>query len=465
MGATPETDVVVVGAGLAGLAAARRLDRAGTDVVVCEARERVGGRLVSEPIGDGHQLELGGQWVGPTQDRILALIAELGLDLFPTRTEGRNVIEVGGRLRRYRGTIPRLGPLVLLDLEQTRRRLGALARRVDPARPWAARGAERLDSLTLAAWLRRTARTRLARDLIALSCRTVWGAEPRDMSLLYALAYVRAGGSFDALLDVEGGAQQDRIVGGSQLIALSMAEELGDRLRLAAPARAIRWSSGGVELTGPWGGVRARRAVIAVPPGNLAQLDFDPPLPGPHAQLARRMPGGWLIKVAAVYEAPFWRAEGLSGEAVSLTGPLTVAFDNSPPAGSPGALTGFVGGADAPAYAALPASERRRVALAGFARLFGDRAHRAEQFFERDWAAEPWSLGGPVAIMGPGALTRFGQALREPAGPLHFAGTERASRWCGYMDGAVRSGEDAADALIQELRGAGETASPRRSTP
>lgn len=451
MSARRDTEVVVVGAGLAGLVAARRLTASGVDVVVCEARERVGGRLVSESIGGGEQLELGGQWVGPTQDRVLALIAELGLELFPTRTEGHNVIETGGRLRRYRGTIPRLGPLVLLDLEQTRRRLAVLAARVDPERPWAARGAERLDALTLGAWLRRTARTRLARELIALSCRTVWGAEPGEMSLLYALAYVRAGGSFDALLDVEGGAQQDRIAGGSQLVALRMAAELDDRLQAPAPARAVRWSADRVEVTGEWGGVRAQRAVIAVPPANLAQLDFDPPLPGAHAQLARRMPGGWLIKVAAVYDEPFWRSDGLSGEAVSATGPVTVAFDNSPPTGSPGALTGFVGGADAPGYAALPAAERRRTALEGFARLFGDRALRAEAFFERDWAAEPWSLGGPVSIMGPGALTRFGHALREPAGPLHFAGAERASRWCGYMDGAVRSGEDAAVAVARSL--------------
>ena len=456
-----DTDVVVAGAGLAGLTAARRLRQAGLEVIVIEARERVGGRLVSEAIGDGEQVEMGGQWVGPTQDRVLALARELDLELFPTRTQGANVIEVDGSLRRYRGTIPRLGPLVLLDLEWIRRRLARLARRVDPASPWDARDASRLDSLTLADWLERTARTRLARELIALSCRTVWGAEPSEMSLLYVLGYVRAGGSFDALLDVEGGAQQDRVVGGSALLATRIAAELGDRVVPGSPLSRVEWDREGVGLHAGDALIRGRRAVIALPPGNLARIAFEPGLPEAHVALARSMRGGRLVKVAATYGEPFWRADGLSGEGVSLTGPLTVAFDNSPPGGTPGALTGFIGGADVTRYTGLEPGERRRVALDGFARLFGERARRADAFIERDWAAEPWSLGGPVSVLGPGATTTLGRALRAPVGPLHWAGTERATTWCGYMDGAVRSGESAAEAIAAELSRAPSTPAPR----
>jgi monoamine oxidase len=446
----PESvDVAVAGAGIAGLVAARRLAAEGVDVVVLEARERVGGRTVNEPISESEATEMGGQWVGPTQERVLALIAELGLSTFPTRTQGQNLIEAGGHLRRYRGTIPRLGPLVLSDLALSRLKLGRAVRNVDPQRPWDAPSAAELDSLTLADWLERNVRTRVARDLIELSAKTVWGAHPGELSLLWSLAYMAAGGGFEKLLDVEGGAQQDRVVGGSALISERMATALEGRVVLGSAVERVRWDSDGVELTSTAGTIRARRAVIAVPPSLVGEIEFDPGLPADHAALFDGFTGGNLIKVTAVYDEPFWRDDGLSGEGVSTEGPVTISFDNAPPAGAPGALVGFVGGTDVPGYTALPKAGRRDVALGTFARLFGPKALDADAFFERDWLAEEWSRGGPVSNLPPGVLARHGRALREPAGPLHFAATEYASIWCGYMDGAVRSGEAAASAILE----------------
>ncbi len=450
MSTPDQVDVAVVGAGLAGLAAARRLAEGGADVIVLEASDRVGGRTVNEPISETEQTEMGGQWVGPTQDRVLALIEELGLETFPTRTEGQNVIEMGGRLRRYRGTIPKLSPLVLADLGIARMRLGRAVRKVDPAAPWEAKGAAELDSITFGEWIGRHTKTRKARELIALSCKTVWGAEPRELSLLWALAYMGAGGGFEKLLDVEDGAQQDRIVGGSALIAERMAEGLGDRVRTGFAVTGVTWSAEGAVLTGPDGAVRARRAVIAVPPALVGTITFEPGLPESHAALAEAWKGGNLIKLTATYANPFWRDDDLSGEAVGTTSAVSVTFDNTPPTGSPGALVGFVGGDDAPGYAELPDAGRRETALGGFARLFGPQALEADQFLERDWLAEEWTRGGPVSNLGPGVLAEHGRALREPAGPLHFAATEYASVWCGYMDGAVRSGEAAAAAILGE---------------
>lgn len=446
-----DTDVVVVGAGLAGLVAARRLREGGAEVLVLEARDRVGGRTLSQPIGGGEQVEMGGQWVGPTQDRVLALAAELGLELFPTRTEGRNVIEREGKLSRYRGTIPKLPLLALADLGLGRWRLDRLCRRIDPGAPWETPDAAELDRISFGEWIEEKARTRLARQLIALSCKTVWGAEPGEMSLLYALAYMRSGGSFDNLLDVEGGAQQDRIAGGSQLLSTRIADELGERVVLEAPAGAVEWSADRVEVSAGKRTLSARRAILALPPPLLGRIEFTPSLPAAHARLAGEMRGGHLIKVAAVYDEPFWRTDGLSGEALSVTGPLTIAFDNSPPSGSPGVLVGFVGGADGPGFAELPEAEQRRVALEGFARLFGERALGAEQFYVKDWLADPWTLGGPVSNLEPGVLSAIGSGAADPAGPLHFAGTERAARWRGYLDGAVRSGEDAATQALAVL--------------
>jgi monoamine oxidase len=418
-------------------------------VVVLEARDRVGGRTLNREIGAGKVVEVGGQWVGPTQDRVLALARELGIATFPTWTEGKNVLSTGGRLRRYSGTIPRLGPLALLDLEQLRRRLHRLGERVPLDAPWKAPGAARLDSQSLGGWLDRAGFSSGGRRLLDVALRTSMGAESSELSLLYMLAYTRAAGTFDAMLDVEGGAQQDRIVGGSQRLSLRLADELGEeRLVLDAPVRRIQRDPGGVNVHADGMTVSAKRAIVAIPPPLTSRIDWEPALPLNRAALAERMPMGALIKCTAIYPEPFWRDDGLSGEGVDDAGPVTVTFDNSPPDGEPGALVGFVGGADARRWHRLEPSARRNEAMACFARLFGDRARAAEHYIEQDWSAEPWSGGGPVALMGPGTMSQLGPALRDPVGPVHWAGTETATTWTGYMDGAVRSGERAAAEVL-----------------
>ncbi len=446
-----ESDVVIVGAGVAGLIAARRLAEAGARVTVLEARERVGGRTLNGSVA-GAVVELGGQWVGPGQDRVLALIAELGLETFPTHDEGSNVIEWRGRVRRYTGTIPRgLGARVLLDLELLRRRLARAAARIDPARPWEGAAARRLDAQTLASWLDLNARTPAARHLVRVAARTVWGAELEDLGMLGVLSVVASAGSFDALVDVAGGAQQDRVAGGSQRIALELASALGDRVVTAAPVARVAQRAERLTVTGPAGEHGARRVILAVPPRHATALELDPPLPEGHRRLRERMPGGSLWKVAAAYDEPFWRSDGLSGEGLRDRGPVTLTYDNSPPAGSPGVLLGFVGGADAGPFGALSAGERREAALRCFASLFGRAALDPVDYAEQGWAPERWSLGGPVSMPVPGAVSAHGPALREPVGRVHWAGAECSPIWCGYLDGAVRSGERAAAEVLAAL--------------
>jgi monoamine oxidase len=445
-----EADVVVVGAGLAGLAAARALVRSGASVVVLEARDRVGGRTLNEDLGEGKVVEVGGEWIGPTQDRLAALAAELGVETFPTYIEGENTLELNGRLTRYEGTIPKLNPAALVEVELASRKLNRMARRVRLEAPWETRDAAKLDGTTLATWLDRRIRTATARKLIETAVRTVWGADSRDLSLLYALSYIGAAGGFYALLDTEGGAQQDRFVGGSQLISLRMAEALGDRVVPSAPVQRVEHATG---VTVWAGNLRARglRAIVTCPPPACARIDWQPPLPMARAQLMQRMPGGSYLKCQAIYEQPFWRGDGLSGEGVSDAGPATTTFDNSPPEGSPGVLLGFVSGSDARAQSRLGASERRRAVLEGFERLYGPRARHPERYIEQDWSREPWTGGAPIFYMPPGTWTGFGPALREPVGPVHWAGSETATRWAGYMDGAVRSGERAAADVLASL--------------
>ena len=434
----------MVGAGLAGLVAARRLTAAGRSVIVLEARDRVGGRTLNMPIGDGAVAEIGGQWVGPTQERVLALADELGAETFPTHYEGRNLIQLAGRRGRYRGTIPRISPLVLLDIDRARRRFDRLARTVPPEAPWSAPGAERLDSLTLRDWLERNTRSDRARRLFEIACGTVWGMPSKQMSLLWALHCAASAGGFEAMIDTEGGAQQDRIVGGSQVLSERMAAELGDGVALSAPVRAIEQDADRVEVRADGLTVTAARAVVAMAPDLTGRISFSPRLPGGREQLVRRMASGALTKCTAVYERPFWRDDGLTGEAVSDEGPISTTFDNSPPDGEPGVLVGFIAGPAATAHAALPASERRRRGLDSFAALFGEPARAASAYFEQAWSEEEWSAGGPVSSPAPGALTAYGPELRRSAGRVHWAGAETATVWCGYMEGAVRSGERAA---------------------
>src|SRR3954466_11332468 len=235
-----EADIIVVGAGLAGLAAAREVQRRGGAALVLEARDRVGGRTLNEPIGDGEVVEVGGQWIGPGQDRIAALARELGGDTVPTHSAGQNVIEFHGKLRRYGGTIPRIGPHVLADVAQAQLKIGRLAKTVPLDAPWQAPGARKLDSQTFWSWLRRNLYTSGGRALIELGVQAVWAAQPADGSLLHVLFYCHSGGSFERLLDTEGGAQQDRFVGGSQLVSIRVAEALGDGVvHLSSPVTRI----------------------------------------------------------------------------------------------------------------------------------------------------------------------------------------------------------------------------------
>ncbi|MFN8216605.1 MAG: FAD-dependent oxidoreductase [Solirubrobacterales bacterium] len=465
-----EADVAVVGAGLAGLLAARRLAAAGARTVVLEARERVGGRLLNEDLGAGKVVEVGGQWIGPTQHRIAALAAELGVETFPTHDEGRHLIELGGRIASFTGhlTDARLelvrdlakavSPLALADLEQARARLDRMARQVPLEEPWSAPKADRWDAQTFATWVRRNARTAAARTLFELATEAVWAAEPADVSLLHVLFYTHSGGGFNTLVGTGGGAQQDRFHGGSQRLALLLAEQLGgDRVLLGCPVRRIEHGDGGVVVGADCGGepggltVRARRAIVAIPPTLAGRIAYDPPLPARRDQLTQRMPQGTVVKTMAVYEAPFWREQGLSGQAISEAGPARVVFDNSPPDGSPGVLLGFLEGRIARRLGARPAAERREAILAGHARLFGARAARPERFIERIWAEEQWTRGCYGCLMTTGGWTEYGSALRAPVGPLHWAGAETATVWNGYMDGAVQSGERAAAEALATL--------------
>jgi monoamine oxidase len=445
--ATWTADVVVVGAGFAGLAAARELSRLGHDVLVLEGRDRVGGRSYTGHVA-GIPVDMGGTFVGPTQDAVLALADELGIPTVPTYHDGANLIRWRGAVRSYSGTIPRLSLGGLIDLGRVRWQFERIARSVPLTEPWTARRAARLDSQSLGQWLRSVRAGATTRDLLAIMARVTWGCEPDDVSMLHAARYAHAAGGLDRMLDVENGAQQDRFAAGTQQIAAAAAAELGDRVVLEAAVRRIDYHDDGVTVTSEKGTADAKYVVVAIPPEHWSIIEFTPALPAEHRQLPAQWPQGRLSKAYVAYPTPFWRSAGFSGEALSDEGPVFITFDVSPQPDGPGILLGFV---DARKFDELPADQRRQRALESFAALFGDEALKPIDYVDHRWGAEEFAPGGPTAAVPPGSWTRFGPWLRRPVGPIHWAGTETADEWTGFLDGAVRSGQRAAAEVASRL--------------
>lgn len=442
-------DSIVVGAGISGLVAARRLQAAGQRVLVLEARDRVGGRTASREVGGGEVIDLGAMWIAPDQLRIRELLRELAIETFPTYNEGRNVAVWRGRLLTFRGDVPwQVNPLGLLDLAQGIARLERMARRVPLEAPWRAPRAERWDGQTFETWLRRNLYTRQARAYLRLFAEGIFGSDASNLSLLHALFYAHTSGGFMTLARVEGGAQQDRIAGGSQLISLRIAEQLEGDVQLKAPVRAIEDGAHCVRVHSESGSFESARVIVAIPPTLAGRIAYKPKLPAFRDQLTQRLPAGAVTRCMPVYEEPFWRADGFTGLGGSDTGPVKLTFDCSPPSGRPGVLLAFLLGRDARRLGALPPHERRRAVLESIARFFGDRALTPVDYVEKDWAEDEWAGGAYGAHFPPGVWTEFGCALRPPIGRIHWAGAETSPVSMGQMEGAVRAGERAAEEVL-----------------
>lgn len=453
-----KVDVVVVGAGLSGLVATRDLLEQGVDALCVEARDRVGGRLLNHRLRSGGVIEAGGAFVGPTQDHVLGLLDELGLETFLEYNEGNSVYisSTTGR-QEYTGTVPP-DPTILPDAAVLLQRIDMMAAEIDVAAPWSHPNALEWDAMSLGEFIRRNAVNAAGvGNLIKCWSQPGFGADPDELSLLFVLWYVACSGNeenvgtFARNSDTANGAQERRIVGGSQLIPLRLAKRLGDAVALDAAVRRIEQRDGGVVVQTSRGTVRAKRVVVAAPPPMVLGIEWFPRLPTRRLNLLRRMDMGQLMKCDAVYETPFWREAGLNGFGINDAGAARAVFDNSPPDGTPGVLLAFVGGSTWRTYGPLSTKERREAVLQGFAAMFGEQALKPIEYTEQDWTKEQWTGGGPTAVHAPGTLTDFGPAIRQVFGRVHWAGTETATYWSGYMDGAVRAGERAAVEVGERL--------------
>ncbi|GIJ78874.1 monoamine oxidase [Micromonospora phaseoli] len=437
------TDALVVGAGFSGLAAALSLVRAGRRVRVLEARDRVGGRALTRWLDDGTQLDLGAQWIGPGQDRVNALVRRYALGTFPSPAYGGSTVIWDGA-RRDAAPEPTARVVELLD---------GYAARLDPAAPWTAPEAVRWDRITLGGWLAATAPDPVtARYLGRLLAGGLLATSADEVSVLQMAFYLRSGGGSGALLRMAGGAQQDRIVGGPAALAEAMAAALGpDVVRLAAPVVAIEQDRAAVVVYTDAERFDAAAVVVAVPPTLAGRIRYAPALPALRDGLTQRMPMGSAFKVHAVYPEPFWRADGRSGVATCSDGPVVETVDNSTPTSSRGVLTAFSYGVEANALRAMTPPARRAALLDALTVIVGPAARHAEEVIEYDWSADPWTRGCFCGALTPGSWRQYGPWLRPAVGRIHWAGTETATRWTGYLDGAIEAGERAAAEVLGRL--------------
>lgn len=452
-------DVVVIGAGFSGLRAALRLREQGLDVRVLEARNRVGGRAKPVTVA-GLTLDAGGQWLGAQHPLLAALARDEGVRAFPQFGQGRRVLEYGGRVRRYRGTIPALPLPALIETGLTLARLDRMARTLPAHAPWTAPRAAEWDAQSLADWQAAHVRTAGARTLLDIAARAILCAEPGELSLLYFLDYVRAsGGKVEYLAETRNGAQAFLFAGGMHQLAARMAAALGDRVVTDAPALRVRQDDAGVAVETARGTWQAGRLVVAVSPALAGRIDFTPALPAARTALHQGMPMGSVIKCHVAYASPFWRDAGFCGEAVSDEADFCPVFDGSPEDGRVGVLTGFFDGAAARRWSGRPAGERRAHVLACLSRWFGPQALAPIDYADQDWREEEWSAGCYTAVMPPGLMTLHGAALRAPCGRIHWAGTETAERGTGYFEGALVAGDRAATEVAAALRAGASPAS------
>ncbi|MGO9385230.1 MAG: flavin monoamine oxidase family protein [Mycobacterium sp.] len=440
-----EVDYCVVGAGFAGLTAALRLKQAGHSVALLEARDRVGGRTFTVTRDDGMWIDRGGAWVGPGQDRIYALMHEFGVPNYKQHHDGDAMMIVDGKKHRYGGTIPwTMSPWAVANLGAGLLEVDQMCKAIPREAPWEAKKAEEWDRISLGEWLDKNTMSRSAREMLDMALAGTYTSAASETSLLWVLLQMGSGGGPTFVISGKGGAQDARPVGGMGAIYRPIAAELADALHLSQPVRQITQDADGVTVRADGMTVRARRVIVAIPLAIATSIVYEPMLPVDRALLHQRMPSGAVIKISIIYDEPFWRADGLSGQSASPGSPATLTIDACTDTGDPGIMCVITEGPAARRLTKLDEAARKAAVIGELVDRFGSKANAHREFHEQNWTTERYSGGGMISHAPTGVLTEFGYTLRPPCGRIHWAGTESSAIMCGWIDGAIRSGERAA---------------------
>ncbi|RXK50983.1 flavin monoamine oxidase family protein [Aquirufa rosea] len=444
------TDVLIIGAGYAGIAAAKKLREAGKDFLVLEARDRIGGRTLTENLSSGATVDLGAKWVGPTQHLVWEWIKETQTATYDTYDQGKNLLKFGDKISAYTGTIPKIDPISLIDLGLAISKINRLSGQISTSEPWNHPKAKEYDAMTLATWMDKHLWTAKAKHLFEIGIQTVFAADASEISLLFALFYFKSGDNMDTLISIKNGAQQTILKGGTQGLVKKIAETWMDKIHLNEPLMSLTQSDEGIMAESAHLRVKAKKCILAIPPVLINTIGFNPPLPQQKAQLYQRMPMGAAMKVYLIYPTPFWRELSFSGQIVSDEYPLKVTFDVGHADTDLGILLVFVEGNDARNFIDLEEQERKKMILERVEKIFGHQAANPVQYLDKCWTEEVYSRGCYTGLMGPNTLTQLGPQLRVPFKHVHFAGTETAEKWSGYLDGAISSGYRAASEILSQ---------------
>jgi len=448
-----DTDVIIIGAGLSGMTAAHTLHQAGMRVLVFDGKDRVGGRIWCDPRFDHGAIDYGGMFVGTTHARSTELGKSLGLELVKARPEGCAVWDLGDEtLMAEQGNYPDKtlpdGSSLQAGLTAAFGKIDAVATKVGKDSPWAAPDAQALDALTMATWLEQNVPDPLVRSIVGSDISIITGVNPGELSALFFAFYVAQCENMTALQVT---ANTYLWKGGAGQMATRIAEKIGAAaIHLNEPVVAINHSDQGACLTTLKGRYHARQIILALPPPAIARIHFTPELPDARRQLNRRTNLGRYMKLQLRYASRFWLEQGLSGEVFSLE-PGYFALDVTRPGDARATLVLFIGASHYDRWFNQGRKVRRAEILRALARALGAQALTPEDYIETAWNEIAFTMGGPVCHMPPGLLSTAGQALRASVGVLHFAGTETARNWTGYMEGAVQAGEAAADQTIAAL--------------